>query len=73
MKKPDTIIDDIHTTRRNIEKKTKNMTRSERTAFYNQAGITAAKKYVTGALQAGLDLGRGSGPIDHMWNLDVVL
>jgi len=45
VKKPDTIIDDIHTTRRNIEKKTKNMTRSERTAFYNQAGITAAKKY----------------------------
>jgi len=45
VKKPDTIIDEIHTTRRNIEEKTKNMTRSERTAFYNQAGITAAKKY----------------------------
>jgi len=45
VKKPDTIIDEIHMTRRNIEEKTKNMTRSERTAFYNQAGITAAKKY----------------------------
>ena len=27
-----------------------------------------AKSYVTGALQAGLDLGKGSGPLDHMWN-----
>ena len=27
-----------------------------------------AKSYITGALSAGLDLGKGSGPMDHMWN-----
>lgn len=27
----------------------------------------SAKDYVHGALAAGLDLGRGSGPLDHMW------
>lgn len=26
-----------------------------------------AKEYVRGALRAGLDLGRGSGPLNHMW------
>ena len=45
MKKPDTILDDIHATRRNIEIQTKNMTRPERTAYFNQAGEAAAKKY----------------------------
>lgn len=29
--------------------------------------IAQAKDYVTGALAAGLDLGHGSGPIDHFW------
>ncbi|MBQ9068297.1 MAG: bifunctional hydroxymethylpyrimidine kinase/phosphomethylpyrimidine kinase [Eggerthellaceae bacterium] len=29
---------------------------------------SAAKDYVTGALASGLDLGHGSGPLDHMWN-----
>lgn len=29
--------------------------------------VCRAKAYVTGALRAGLDLGRGSGPLDHMW------
>lgn len=29
--------------------------------------VAAAKAYVTGALSAGLDLGRGSGPMNHMW------
>ena len=29
--------------------------------------VSRAKDYVTGALAAGLDLGRGSGPLDHMW------
>ena len=38
MKKPDTVLDEIHATRRTIEKQTKNMTRSERTAYFNQAG-----------------------------------
>ena len=27
-----------------------------------------AKEYLSGALKAGLDLGRGSGPLDHMWH-----
>lgn len=31
--------------------------------------VSNAKDYVTGALAAGLDLGRGSGPLDHMWRL----
>lgn len=29
--------------------------------------VKAAKAYLTGALAAGLDLGHGSGPVDHMW------
>lgn len=29
--------------------------------------VDAAKAYLTGALAAGLDLGHGSGPVDHMW------
>ncbi len=31
--------------------------------------IRAAKDYLTGALEAGLDLGAGSGPLDHGWLL----
>ena len=33
-----------------------------------EEAVRAAKGYVHGALAAGLDLGRGSGPLDHMWN-----
>ena len=29
--------------------------------------VRAAKDYVRGALAAGLNLGKGSGPLDHMW------
>lgn len=29
--------------------------------------INQAKEYLTGALAAGLDLGHGSGPVNHMW------
>ncbi len=29
--------------------------------------VDAAKTYLTGALAAGLDLGHGSGPVNHMW------
>lgn len=29
--------------------------------------VAAAKEYLTGALSAGIDLGKGSGPLDHMW------
>ena len=32
--------------------------------------VAAAKEYLTGALSAGLDLGKGSGPLDHMWQND---
>lgn len=28
-----------------------------------------AKAYITGALEANLDLGQGSGPLNHCWNL----
>ena len=45
MKKPDTILDEIHATRRKLNEATKGMTSSERTAYYNQAGEAAAKKY----------------------------
>lgn len=31
--------------------------------------ITRAKKYISGALQAMLDLGKGSGPMDHGYSL----
>lgn len=31
--------------------------------------VASAKAYVTGALKAGLNLGRGSGPLDHMYNI----
>lgn len=29
--------------------------------------VTAAKEYVTGAIEAGFALGRGIGPVDHGW------
>lgn len=31
--------------------------------------VRSAKKYITGALMANLDLGAGSGPLNHCWNL----
>ncbi len=33
--------------------------------------VAAAKEYITGALRAGLDLGMGSGPLNHSWNLSI--
>jgi len=45
MKKPDTILDEIHTTRRKLHEITKDMTSTERTAYFNQRAETAAKKY----------------------------
>ena len=45
MKKPDTILDEIHATRRRIDERTKGMTASERTAYFNQRGEAAAQKY----------------------------
>lgn len=32
-----------------------------------EEAVRRAKAYVTGALAAGLNLGRGPGPLDHMW------
>ena len=45
MRKADTILDEIHATRHKIEERTKGMTASERTAYFNQRGEVAAKKY----------------------------
>lgn len=32
--------------------------------------IEAAKRYISGALGAMLDLGQGEGPLNHMWNIE---
>jgi hypothetical protein len=45
MRKPDTILDEIHAIRHDINEKTKHMTPSERTAYFNQHGEKSAKKY----------------------------
>ena len=37
--------------------------------FSLEDSIERAKKYIFGALSAMLDLGHGSGPMDHMWDL----
>jgi len=34
-----------------------------------ETSIKSAKEYVTGALKAMLDLGKGRGPLNHLWNL----
>ncbi len=34
-----------------------------------ETAIRKAKAYLTGALADGLDLGQGSGPLNHMWDL----
>ena len=34
-----------------------------------EAAVREAKAYVTGALEAGLDLGKGSGPLWHNYRL----
>ena len=31
--------------------------------------VDQAKRYITGALEDGLDLGKGSGPMNHMYQL----
>ncbi|MEG0375248.1 MAG: bifunctional hydroxymethylpyrimidine kinase/phosphomethylpyrimidine kinase [Raoultibacter sp.] len=36
--------------------------------FEMQAAVSKAKAYVTGALQNGLNIGKGSGPLNHMWD-----
>ena len=39
--------------------------------FSIEEAVKQAKGYLSGALAAQLDLGRGSGPLDHMWKLQV--
>ena len=45
MKKPDTILDEVHAIRNRIERRTKDMTPSERTVYFNTRGEAVAKKY----------------------------
>ena len=45
MKRPDTILDEIHATRRKIDERTREMTASERTAYFNERGRIFAEKY----------------------------
>lgn len=33
------------------------------------SSVKNAKAYITGALKDGMDLGKGSGPLNHCWNL----
>jgi hydroxymethylpyrimidine/phosphomethylpyrimidine kinase len=37
--------------------------------FSMEESIKNAKEYITGALMAGLDLGKGSGPLNHCYNI----
>ena len=37
--------------------------------FALEDAVERAKEYITGALSAMLDLGKGPGPMDHMWDL----
>ncbi len=34
-----------------------------------EEAVFAAKRYITGALEHGIHVGKGSGPLNHMWNL----
>ena len=45
MKKPDTILDEVHATRRKLYEATKDMSSSERTAFFNRCAEAVAKEY----------------------------
>lgn len=35
-----------------------------------EAAVKAAKEYISGALEAMLDLGKGSGPLNHMYEIE---
>ena len=37
--------------------------------FLLKEAVGRAKEYLTGAIAAGLDLGHGNGPLDHMYRL----
>ncbi len=57
MKQPDTILDEIHATRCKLYEKTKDMTSSERTAYFNQRGEAVAKKYGFKIVSSAKDTG----------------
>ncbi|MCF0104111.1 MAG: bifunctional hydroxymethylpyrimidine kinase/phosphomethylpyrimidine kinase [Eggerthellaceae bacterium] len=35
-----------------------------------EEAISSGKKYIIGALKSGLNIGKGGGPINHVWNLE---
>ena len=37
-----------------------------------QESVKNAKEYLTGAIEAGLDLGKGRGPLNHTYNTVVI-
>lgn len=37
-----------------------------------KTAVRNAKDYITGALRSQLDLGKGSGPLDHMWKIEMI-
>ena len=45
MRKPDTILDEVHVIRRKLYEATKDMSTSERTAYLNQRAEDVAKRY----------------------------
>ena len=45
MRKPDTILDEIHATRRKLEEQTKEMSPSQRTLYFNKRGESVAQKH----------------------------
>jgi len=45
VKKPDTILDEIHAIRREIDKKTKDMTHEEINEYFNATGERLAREY----------------------------
>ena len=45
MKKPDTILDEIHATRHKLYEAIKDLSSSERTAYFNQRAEAVAKEY----------------------------
>lgn len=36
-----------------------------------EESVRQAKAYITGAIQAGLNLGKGNGPLNHMYQIDI--
>ena len=45
MRKPDTILDEIHAIRRKLYEATKDMSTTERTAYFNATGERLAREY----------------------------